>query len=134
MRTAPASHGHRWRREPYRVLFPLGAALGIFAVLPFAWRSASGASLALFHSVAQIQGFLTCFVAGFLMTLVPRHTRTTPAAGWEVVAAAVLPTVAVLAAWMGDPTAASWLWLALLFVVMGFTASRLRARPASLRL
>ncbi|HEX5631612.1 MAG TPA: hypothetical protein VFX50_00220, partial [Gemmatimonadales bacterium] len=56
----------RWRREPHRLLFPLGAVLGVVAVLPFARRGSAGGALALFHSVAQIQGFLTCFVVGFL--------------------------------------------------------------------
>jgi uncharacterized protein involved in response to NO len=134
MSSAPHTHAPQWRREPDRLLFPLGAALGIFAVLPFAWRGAAGASLALFHSVAQIQGFLTCFVVGFLLTFVPRYTRTPPAASWEVVSALALPTVAVLSGWMGDAVLASWIWLVLLAVVMAFTVNRLRARPPSVQL
>lgn len=124
----------RWRREPHHLLFPLGAALGVLAVVPFAWRGTGGASLALFHSVAQIQGFLTCFVAGFLLTFVPRETRTAPADGWEVAAAAALPTAAVLSAWVGDALVASWAWLGLLAIVTAFVARRLRPRPAAIPL
>jgi uncharacterized protein involved in response to NO len=134
MPSGPQAHAPQWRREPHRLLFPLGAVLGVVAVLPFACGGGGGASLALFHSVAQIQGFLTCFVVGFLLTLVPRHTRTPPAATWEVSSAVVLPTVAVLSAWMGEPALASWLWLVLLTMVMAFTASRLQARPSTVQL
>lgn len=134
MPSAPQTFAPQWRREPHRLLFPLGAVLGLVAVLPFAWRSGGGGSLALFHSVAQIQGFLTCFVVGFLLTFVPRHTRTAPAAGWEVSSALALPPVAVLSAWIGDAVFASWMWLALLSIVMAFTLNRLWARPASVQL
>lgn len=124
----------RWRREPHRLLFPLGAVLGVVAVLPFARRGSAGGALALFHSVAQIQGFLTCFVVGFLLTFVPRHTRTAPAAGWEVWSALALPALAVLSAWMGDAVLATWMWLVLIAIVMAFTVSRLQVRPASVQL
>jgi uncharacterized protein involved in response to NO len=116
-----------WRTEPHRLLFPLGAGLATFAVLPFASRGMGGGALALFHSVAQIQGFLTCFLAGFLLTFVPRLTRTAPAEGWEVVSALVLPTLAVLSAWVGDAALASRIWLVLLAIVTAFTVRRLRA-------
>jgi uncharacterized protein involved in response to NO len=130
MASASRAPAPRWRREPHLLLFPLGAALGVVAVLPFVLGGAAGGgSLALFHSVAQIQGFLTCFVVGFLLTLVPRHTRTAPASTWEVSSAIALPTVAVFCAWVGDPALAGWLWLVLLAMVLTFTVARLRARP-----
>ena len=109
-----------WRTEPHRLLFPLGAGLATFAVLPFTARGVGGGSLALFHSVAQIQGFLTCFLAGLLFTLVPRLTRTAPAEGWEVASALVLPTFAVLSAWVGDAALASRIWLVLVAIVIAF--------------
>jgi uncharacterized protein involved in response to NO len=133
MASAPQPHPE-WCREPHRLLFPLGAALGVVAVLPFSCGGAAGGALAPFHSAAQIQGFLTCFVAGFLLTLVPRETRTAPAARWEVGAALALPPVAVLCAWMGDVALAGWLWLVLLATVLAFTVSRLRASPPALQL
>lgn len=131
---AEGPHAPRWCREPHRLLFPLGAALGVLAVLPFVFRGAGGGSLAMFHSVAQIQGFLTCFIVGFLLTLVPRQTRTVSAAPWEVVSSMVLPTMAVLCAWLAEPAISGWLWLVLLAMVMSFTVSRLRARPHSVQL
>jgi uncharacterized protein involved in response to NO len=125
---APDVSAPPWRREPHRLLFPLGAALALVAVLPFAARgAAAGGSLALFHSVAQIEGFLTCFVAGFLFTFVPRRTGTPGPHGWQLFAATALPIAAVATAWADEPVAAHGLWLLLVVVVLGFTAGRWRA-------
>jgi len=60
--------------EPYRLLFPLGAFIGILGVLMwplFVWhfmKTYPGAT----HPRVMIEGFLTCFVAGFLGTALPR--------------------------------------------------------------
>jgi uncharacterized protein involved in response to NO len=120
----------RWRQEPYRILFPLGAALAVVAVLPFALRGVGGGSLALFHAVAQIQGFLTCFVVGFLFTFVPRRTGTPPPAAWQLGAAVALPVLAVVLAWGNAAVLPHVLWLVLVAVVLGFTVRRLAASPA----
>jgi uncharacterized protein involved in response to NO len=101
----------------------------VAAVLPFALGGRGGGALALFHSVAQIQGFLTCFAVGFLFTFVPRRTGTPPPAEWEMGAALALPTAAVACAWASDTALATWLWLALLAVAAGFAVRRLRGHP-----
>lgn len=121
-RSAPA-----WRREPYRLLFPLGAALGVGAVLPFPLRGAGGGALGLFHSVAQILGFVTCFVMGFLFTFLPRRTRTPAPDGWEVAVALVVPPWAAALAWTNAGALPYLLWLVLLGVALAFTVPRLRA-------
>ena len=60
--------------EPYRLLFPLGALIGILGVLMwplFVWhflKSYPGTA----HPRLMIEGFLTCFVIGFLGTALPR--------------------------------------------------------------
>lgn len=122
---------HRWRREPYRVLFPLGAALAVIAVLPFPLRTAGGGSLALFHSVAQILGFLTCFVVGFLFTFVPRRTRTAPPDAWELTVAVAVPPAAVATAWVNAGQTPYVLWLGLVCVAIAFTVARMRAAGAA---
>jgi uncharacterized protein involved in response to NO len=116
-----------WRREPYRILFPLGAALAVVAVLPFPLRGAGGGSLGAFHSVAQILGFLTCFVVGFLFTFVPRQTHTAGPEGWEMAVATAVPPLAVVFAWAEAGEMPYVLWLAVVVVAIGFTATRLRA-------
>jgi uncharacterized protein involved in response to NO len=126
----PPASAPAWRREPYRILFPAGAILAVLAVLPFTLGGAGGGFLGLFHSVAQIQGFLTCFIAGFLFTFVPRRTHTAGPEGWELAAAVGLPAGAVASAW-GDGGALPYvLWLALVGIVLAFTVRRLRAEPA----
>ena len=115
-----------WRRDPYRILFPIGAGLAALASLPFAFRGAGGGALGLFHSVAQIEGFLTSFVVGFLFTFLPRRTRTAAPGPLEMAAAIVVPTAAVSSAWLGNPTLAHGLWVALLLVVLAFAVPRLR--------
>ncbi|MFL5271309.1 MAG: NnrS family protein [Anaeromyxobacteraceae bacterium] len=127
MAAAPDVSAPPWRREPHRLLFPLGAGLALAAVLPFAARgAAAGGSLALFHSVAQIEGFLTCFVAGFLFTFVPRRTGTPGPETWQLFAATALPIAAVATAWADEPVVAHGLWLLLVLVVLGFTVGRWR--------
>jgi uncharacterized protein involved in response to NO len=112
-------------REPYRALFPLGAGLAACAVLPFAAGGPAGSSLALFHSVAQVQGFLTCFLVGFLYTFVPRHTGTGPPDAGQLVAALLLPTLATGFAFAGEQALAQIAWLALAAVVLVFAVQRL---------
>ena len=114
-----------FRREPCRVLFPLGAGLAAVAVLPFAAGGAGGSSLALFHSVAQIQGFLTCFLVGVLFTVVPRQTGTTAPAPWQLAAAILLPVLSVALAFDGSQTLAHLAWLALAVIAVEFAARRL---------
>lgn len=126
MAAQPEPSAPPWNREPHRLLFPLGAALAVVAVLPFAFFGAGGGALALFHSVAQIEGFLTCFLVGFLYTFVPRRTRTLGPDSLQMTAALALPSAAVALAWAGDTAMAHGLWLLLVGVVLDFTLSRLR--------
>lgn len=129
---ASSPHGSApwWRREPYRLLFPLGAALAVIAVLPFPLRGAGGGSLALFHSVAQILGFLTCFVVGFLFTFIPRRTGTPAPDAWEMTVAVTVPPAAVASAWVNAGQTPYVLWLGLVLVAIVFTVSRMRAPAA----
>ena len=134
MSTAPHLSAPTWRREPYRLLFPLGASLALVAVLPFEVGGAGGGSVASFHSVAQIQGFITSFVIAFLYTYLPRRTQTPAPDSWQMTAALVLPSVAVLSAWAHQELIAQSLWLVLLVVVIGFTVARIRLVESAARM
>ncbi len=120
----------RWRREPYRVLFPLGAALGSVAVLPFVAGGAGGGALGLFHPLAQIEGFLSCFLTGFLFTFMPRGTGTPAPGPWEMGAALALPPACAASAWAGRGELAHGLWLVLVAGLIRFTVRRARATGA----
>src|SRR5207253_11515314 len=134
-----------WRRDPYLLLFPLGALLAWAGVLPWLFFSLGATGLyrpmfeaigyrAAFHPIAQVEGFLTCFAVGFLYTFIPGRTRTWPPACWQMMVAVAAPVAAVVFAWFEWWLPAQAAWLALLAVLVGFAARRMasgRPVPAS---
>ena len=74
-----------WRREPYKVLFPLGMLLAWAGVLHWFLHGIGVLHdyRPVFHSIAQIQGFMMCFAVGFLFTAIPRRTGTWPPAATQ---------------------------------------------------
>jgi uncharacterized protein involved in response to NO len=131
-----------WRREPYLLLFPLGALLAWAGVLPWLFFALGATSLylpmfeaigyrAAFHPIAQVEGFLTCFAVGFLFTFIPRRTGTRPPAWWQMAIALAAPVAAVGFAWFEWWLAAQAAWLVLLATLVGFAARRtaMRRRP-----
>src|SRR2546421_12407150 len=89
------------RREPYRLLFPLGALLAWAGVLPwlfFAFRlrgiyePVTGvlAYRSFLHPLAELDGFLGCFAAGVILTALrpsPPRGQSRGAAGAPLVSA-----------------------------------------------
>lgn len=132
----PAAAVPVWRREPFRILFPLGALLswaGVFHWLLLATHVDESFRV-IFHSLAQIEGFLICYAAGFLMTLVPRRTRTRPAAAWEIVVVVACPVATVVLAWYEKWAASQMPWILLLVVLTQFAVRRFRAAGAGPRI
>jgi uncharacterized protein involved in response to NO len=115
-----------WRREPYRLLFPLGALLGIAGVLPWLLFGvgASHRYDPVFHALALVQGFLACYVLGFLFTFVPRRTGTPAPGVGQMLLALTLPVALTLAAWRGHLALSQALWVALLLMLVGFVVRR----------
>src|SRR5690606_1591898 len=69
------------RAEPYRALFPLcllGAAAGLGLWIPYYFWPESFGYPGQSHAVLQIQGFLLCFVFGFLGTMLPKVHGVAP--------------------------------------------------------
>lgn len=75
-------------REPYRLLFPLGLLYGLWGV--FLWigfgfgisqqgLTQNGLYPGTIHAFLMVGGFLASFAFGFLMTAIPRFTRSFPA-------------------------------------------------------
>jgi uncharacterized protein involved in response to NO len=119
-------------REPYRLLFPLGVALSWAGVAPwllFAFGLID-AWLPIFHAMTQVEGFLACIAAGFLLTMIPRRTATAPASAWEVAALALSPVGASVLAGFERWALAQVFWLFFLGVLARFALSRFRARTA----
>ena len=89
-----------WRREPYRLFFPLGVALA-WAGISHWWLHATGflpVYRPVFHAMTQIQGFMTCFAVGFLFTMIPRRTGSRPPEVWEIGIGLLAPPLTAIAA------------------------------------
>ncbi len=128
-----------WRREPYAILFPLGLVLswaGVGRWLAFALtgRAEDYLPIFIFHSMAQVQGFLLCFAFGFLFTMIPRRTGSAPPSAIEMVLAVVAPVWTVAAAWAQGwaLSQAGWIVACVVlvsFVLRRFASSASRRRP-----
>lgn len=73
--------------EPYRVCFPLGVLsllCGILIWIPLLWNE--GVYPVLTHRFLVINGFAGLFIGGFLMTAVPRFSKTFFARWFELLA------------------------------------------------
>jgi len=123
------------RREPYRLFFPLGILLAWAGVLHWLLLSLGFLSefKSVFHSLAQIQGFLGCFAVGFLFTAIPRRTGTEPPAPWQMVLGAVCPVGTTVAAWYDKLAVSQVFWAALLIMLILFAFRRFRSSTATRR-
>lgn len=67
-----------FRPDPYRIFFPLGIFLGLagVAVWPLFYFGILTGYWGISHAYLQADGFLFSFIAGFLLTAVPRFTGT----------------------------------------------------------
>src|SRR5215471_8126085 len=65
-------------REPYRLFFPLGILFGLagVAIWPLYSFGLTATYSGRSHALVQTGGFLYAFIAGFLLTAVPRFTGT----------------------------------------------------------
>lgn len=124
-----------WRREPYRLLFPLGFALSWAGVLHWLLHGLGAVAdyRPVFHATAQIQGFLMCFAVGFLFTAIPRRTVTPPPSAVEMAVALGAPVITVVAAWYERWLVSQVAWLVLALSVIAFALRRLRSAAAGRR-
>jgi uncharacterized protein involved in response to NO len=124
-----------WRREPYRVLFPLGMLLAWGGVLHWLLHGLGWLPdyRPVFHSITQIQGFMMSFAVGFLFTAIPRRTGTRPPAAWQMAVAVVAPVGSTVAAWFEAWAWSQGFWAALVLVIIGFAVRRFRSAEAARR-
>src|SRR5213595_337671 len=117
-----------WRGEPYRVFFPLGAALawaGVLHWLLFA-LGVTDEYRSIFHSMAQVQGFLACFAVGFLFTMIPRRTGTAAPSPCQMAVVIAAPIATTACAWLERWALAQVFWLSLLALIAAFALRRFR--------
>jgi uncharacterized protein involved in response to NO len=84
--------------EAYRLFFPLGVLVGLAGVAtwPVHYLFGVGRYPGAEHAFIQMNGFLYCFIAGFLLTAVPRFTRSVAPSKLLLVALAVMVICASL--------------------------------------
>ncbi|MAE69959.1 MAG: hypothetical protein CME06_05770 [Gemmatimonadetes bacterium] len=125
----------RWRREPYSVFFIEGAILAWGGVLH--WFLHSIALLPdyrpVFHSITQIQGFLTCFALGFLYTAIPGRTGTPPPSRAQLALGLIAPPIVTISGWYQAWVLSQTTWLILAATLLWFVASRFVAPDAGRR-
>lgn len=113
-------------REPYRVLFPLGALAGCSGVghwLAYAMGIMPEYS-GFLHASIQLGAYLACFILGFLWTALPRFTATPPARGWEVAALGFVISAEAWALWRQQWPVAVAAFGLLLLALAAFAALR----------
>lgn len=109
----------RWVADPYRPLFTLGIVDAIAAALVWPLHAAGWIAYpAALHWTLMIQGFLTSFVLGFMLTAYPSFHHTRKTEPWEtMVILALLLAVAVSAALGNAAITQGAFLLAILFFV-----------------
>ena len=115
-----------WRREPYRLFFPLGVALAWVGISHW-WLHATGflpEYRPVFHAITQIQGFMTCLAVGFLFTMIPRRTGSRPPEVWEIGIGLLAPPLTTIAAWNQRWVLAQICWLILAATLIAFAVRR----------
>src|SRR5215471_8462635 len=83
--------------DPYRIFFPIGILLGVIGVSiwPLYYFGILDGYSGRAHAYVQTDGFLYSFIAGFLLTAIPRFTGTeAPSRRVQYVLASILATCA----------------------------------------
>lgn len=117
-----------FRREPFRLLFPIAALLALAGVLPWLLfgTGVTRMWLATYHALTLTQGFLLAVAAGFLGTMIPRRTGGAPLSALELAALVVTVVALPPALLTGHLALAEAAYLVALATLAGFALSRLR--------
>jgi uncharacterized protein involved in response to NO len=121
------------REEPFRIFFPLGLIFGAtgVALWPLFFLGAISFYPAIAHARLMIEGFVACFVFGFLGTAGPRVMSVPHFRGSEVLRLAVLVSAAVVAHLTGRHIQADGLFATALLLFVVSLATRFRRREDS---
>ncbi|MFT3843038.1 MAG: NnrS family protein [Myxococcaceae bacterium] len=123
---APMEGVAPWQRNPYRVLFPVGVALAFAGVGQWLLFAAQlGRYRPIFHAMTQVQGFVMCFVSGFLLTFIPRRTGAAPPSLVQLLIAALSPIALAITAWEDQWALSQVFYLSQVVLLLYFVGSRL---------
>jgi hypothetical protein len=126
------------------VLFPLGVLLAGAGVLPWLFFSLGLADVyrpifhsvvfrSMFHPLAEIEGFLSCFAVGSLFAVLPRRTGTAPPSAWQIAIAIAAPIAITICAAAQKWAVGQIAWLVLIGMAIDFSQRRLRSSVAPRR-
>ena len=90
-----------------------------------------GENTQIFHSIAQIQGFMLCFALGFLFTMVPRRTGTWAPNTLEMVLGLGCPVAITLCAALKYHALSQAFWFVLVATLAQFLVRRFRQSTAT---
>ncbi len=123
------------RNEPFRLFFPLAFLLGAAGVSHWTLFASGVIKLYLgqFHAVSQMQSFMLALACGFLLTAVPKRTRTAPASWIELAALGVLVPAVSIAALFDHLALAELAYLAAILLLVQFALRRFAGRAAGRR-
>lgn len=123
---------NRCESEPYRIFFPIGILYllyGILLWLPQIWNP--GDYPVLLHRYLMLNGFVASFIAGFLMTAVPRFSKTRMAEKWEIYFFFLLSVSGIFYAYREQETVVSILSSFQAVSLLGFLMRRISKRKAN---
>ena len=131
-RPARAGSPSPWRREPFRVFFPLAVLFGWAGVGPWLLYATGVSSTysCYAHGLVQMQAFMPALAVGFLLTALPRRTQSAVPTGTEMVVAASMLVVGATAALAEHTLLAEGSYLILLVLLARFAVRRLGGRGA----
>lgn len=118
--------------DPFRLFFPLGMILimwGTLLWIPQIWSPSSYPIL--LHRFLVLNGFTTCFIAGFLMTAAPRFSQSFPASIYEIYCMIFITFLGILFAYFDN---VSWVYVCSALqalLLLYFLARRLIKRRAN---
>lgn len=112
--------------EPFRLFFPLGVLClfsGALVWLPQIWTAEYYPVL--LHRYFVLNGFVSSFIGGFLMTAVPRFSKTHHARPFEVWTLFLLIMAGLVPAWTGNENAVHFLSASQAIVILLFIFRRI---------
>lgn len=118
-----------WIREPYRLFFPLGAISllwGILLWLPQIWSPDEYPVLV--HRYLVLNGFMGSFIAGFLMTAIPKFSKTSTAKSFEVILFGFVTIIGISFAYKGDEKVALFISALQPLIILFFLFQRIAKR------
>lgn len=133
MRLGFAGYVRLSREEPFRIFFPLGLIFGAtgVALWPLFFLGAISFYPATAHARLMIEGFVACFIFGFLGTAGPRAMSVPHFRGSEVLRLAVLVSATAVAHLSGRHFQADGLFATALLLFVVSLATRFRIREDS---